>query len=757
MKQLILPELPEGTAKISGNVKMRQLFLPGFPDGAVKIGENLSILKKDGTVTYFVGGDNYFSHIEGDRNGERFALTTLMINRHVRPSELEDAPLCLAHRTLMNWIKQYREEGPDSFFRVDLSKPKPRVMTPDKVAECAQFLAEGCCPAEAARRAGVGESTLRKAIAQARVVQTSCAAPQNQTPLGSTKGERSRIDADAADGIGTACTRSDERMSATMGLAQSAVGRFESCVDVSMGGLLVGLPSLCANGLLSGIDKYLKLPNGFYNCLHILLILGFMALARIRRPEGLRHIPPGEFGKVVGLDRVPEVRTMRDKISLMASTGNPEAWMKELSKTWMESDPNEAGYLYVDGHVRVYHGEKAILPRRYVSRERLCLRGTTDYWINDALGRPFFVVSMAVTEGLGAVLLKNIMPELLSSVPQQPTKEELEANPRLHRFVIIFDREGATGSLLEALWEQRIGAITYRKNVKDVWPENEFIDTEVVMPDGTRTTMKLAMRETRLSDNNKLLVKEVRRQTNTGHQTAIISTAHELDNVTISGRIFARWCQENFFKYMMEHYDIDGLIQYGAEAIPGTENVINPIWRQINKDVFVARYLMRKLQAKLGAFPSEVDGKVIQQKAECLQEVQAVEAKLNALKAQRKAVARKVSLDTLSPEDRPTQLLPLNKMLSDTVKMIAYRAETALVGILHRHLSKPEEARALIRELFVSSADIVPDACAKTLTIRIHRMANPAHDRAVAALLEELNQLQFCHPETGDLLVYSLV
>lgn len=166
---------------------------------------------------------------------------------------------------------------------------------------------------------------------------------------------------------------------------------------------------------------------------------------------------------------------------------------------------------------------------------------------------------------------------------------------------------------------------------------------------------------------------------------------------------------------------------------------------------------MRKLQAKLGAFPSEVDGKVIQKKAECLQEVQAAEAKLNALKVQRKAVARKVSLDTLSPEDRPTQLLPLNKMLSDTVKMIAYRAETALVGLLRRHLSKPEEARALIRELFVSSADIIPDACAKTLTIRIHRMVNPAHDRAVAALLEELNKLQFCHPETGDLLIYSLV
>ncbi|MBT5269661.1 MAG: hypothetical protein HOL70_09485 [Candidatus Marinimicrobia bacterium] len=737
---------------------MRQSFLPGFPEGAEKISASLRILRKDGRVIYFLDSDSYFDHAEGDKGGERFALTSLMVNGHVRPSELERAPLCLAHRTLMNWTKQYREEGPGSFFTAKRPQPKSRVMTKDKTAECAGLLAEGYCPAEVARRADVGESTLRKAIAQKRIVLPEVSSLQSQIEsLGSTKAERSRADAQAADGIGTACTRSDERIVAAMGLAQSAVSRFELCSDVSMGGLLAGLPSLCANGILSGIGKHLNLPKGFYSCLHILLTLGFMALARIRRPEGLRHIPPGEFGKVIGLDRVPEVRTLREKITIMASNGNPEAWMKELAKAWMEGDPEEAGYLYIDGHVRVYHGATAILPRRYVSRDRLCLHGTTDYWINDALGRPFFVVSKAVTEGLGATILKDIIPDLLKSVPEQPTEEELIANPRLHRFILVFDREGATGSLLRALWVNRIGAITYRKNVKDVWPENDFMDTEVAMPDGALTTMKLAMRETRLDGKSTLTVKEVRRLTKTGHQTAVISTAHELNNVTIAGRMFSRWCQENYFKYMMQHYDIDGLIQYGAEDIPGTERVINPVWRQLDKEVRSVRHQLRKLQAKLGANSSVVDGTLIQKNAECLQEIQSTEEKLNTLKTQRKATERKVSLDTLAPEDRPTQLLPLNKMLSDTVKMIAYRAETALVVILRRHLNKKEEARALIRELFISSADIVPDPDTRTLTVKIHRMASPVHDRAVNALLEELNQLQFCHPETGDRLIYTLV
>jgi len=120
------------------------------------------------------------------------------------------------------------------------------------------------------------------------------------------------------------------------GLAQCAAARFEPARDVQMAGVLAGLPALWANGLFSGLDKHLRLPRGFYSALHIVLVLGFMALARIRRPEGLRHVPPGEFGKVIGLDRVPEVRTLREKIVVMANTGDPAAWMQELGKSWMD-------------------------------------------------------------------------------------------------------------------------------------------------------------------------------------------------------------------------------------------------------------------------------------------------------------------------------------------------------------------------------------------------------------------------------------
>lgn len=737
---------------------MRQQLLPGFPDGSTKIGAVLSILKKDDQVTYFVDDDNYFSHREGDAQSQRFALTSLMANGHVRARDLEGAPLCLPHRTLMNWSAQYRTEGPSSFFR-SVRRQSSRVMTEEKAAECARLLAEGKRVSSVAKLVGIGESTLRKAIQRKAVAKVAGGtATSIDAAVGTTKGERSRMDAEAAGGMGTACTRADERVASAMGLAGYATARFEHSQDVHMGGMLAGLPALCANGLLSGIGKYLKLPQGFYSCLHILLLLGFMALGRIRRPEGLRHVPPGEFGKVIGLDRVPEVRTLRKQITHMACHGEPEAWMKALSKTWMEADPDEAGYLYVDGHVRVYHGDKANLPRRFVSRERLCLHGTTDYWVNDALGRPFFVVSKAVSDGLADTLLKDIVPEVLLSVPNQPSEEQLKEDPLLHRFVIIFDREGATHRLLHALWEKRIGAITYRKNVKDTWPESEFIDSDVGVPGGGTTRMKLAMRETLLTAGKASIpVTEVRRLTKTGHQTAVINTARRLDNLVIAGRMFSRWCQENYFAYMMKHFDIDALIQYGAESLPGTTVVVNPAWREADKGVRKALQSVRKHQAKLGMYEALDDGTEIQKKAECVQDIEAAQVELELWRAKRKAIKRKVTIDSLPEDRRPTRLLPLNKMLADTVKMIAYRAETALVAILRRNLKKEDEARALIRELFVSSADIEPNDSAGTITVRIHRMANPVHDQAIAALLEELTKQNFCHPETGARMIYELV
>jgi len=58
-----------------------------------------------------------------------------------------------------------------------------------------------------------------------------------------------------------------------------------------------------------------------------------MALARIRSLEQLRYQAPGEWGKLLGLDRIPEVRTLRAKLKLMCQDlGQAMRWNAQLAK-----------------------------------------------------------------------------------------------------------------------------------------------------------------------------------------------------------------------------------------------------------------------------------------------------------------------------------------------------------------------------------------------------------------------------------------
>ena len=206
---------------------LKQPFLPGFPDGAVKIGKSVSVLKKEDRVTYFIGGDNYFSHPEEDENSRRFVLTSLIENCHIKACDVEKS-LHIPHRTVMNWMKQCRNQGPASFYRPPPAS-KPRVMTEDKSLECARLLAEGHPMAEVARRANVEESTLRKAhkrkaIPQLPAISVEEGEKKDGGPTGARvestfKSDRSLEDAAAADAIGKACTRADERVAAANALS----------------------------------------------------------------------------------------------------------------------------------------------------------------------------------------------------------------------------------------------------------------------------------------------------------------------------------------------------------------------------------------------------------------------------------------------------------------------------------------------------------------------------------------------------------
>ena len=93
----------------------------------------------------------------------------------------------------------------------------------------------------------------------------------------------------------------------------------------------------------------------------------------------------------------------------------------------------------------------------------------------------------------------------------------------------------------------------------------------------------LAERGTRLRHG--LWVREVRHREHSGHQVSVLAADYRSALAPIAGRMFARWTQENFLKYMREHYAIDRLVEYGTEPFPETTTVVNPAWRKLDSQV----------------------------------------------------------------------------------------------------------------------------------------------------------------------------
>jgi hypothetical protein len=127
---------------------------------------------------------------------------------------------------------------------------------------------------------------------------------------------------------------------------------------------------------LRNADSHFTLPAGYYPMESVFLLLAYLALGRVLSLEQLRYQAPGEWGKLLGLDRIPEVKTLREKTALLGD--DAARWSNQLARDWMEHVVQAAGVVLNDGHTRGYHGSLTKLPRRYVCRERLCLRGTTD-------------------------------------------------------------------------------------------------------------------------------------------------------------------------------------------------------------------------------------------------------------------------------------------------------------------------------------------------------------------------------------------
>jgi hypothetical protein len=302
--------------------------------------------------------------------------------------------------------------------------------------------------------------------------------------------------------------------------------------------------------------------------------------------------------------------------------------------------------------------------------------------------------------------------------------------------------------------------LTYNKNVKDTWPESEFHQYCIPI-EGKEIKMELAEREIEMEG---MKIREVRKKGEHSHQTSILTTNRKLSIPWIAIYMFARWCQENFFKYLRQEYDIDKIMYYIVRQINEGVMVVNPIHSRLTQSIKKTREKISRIQAHLFILKEanvnstlETAPKYMQKQLNQINQLNQLKAEEQQLAGSRKNEPYKIKVKDMPENEKYTTLDMEGKLFQNIIKMICYRAETAVAMLINEEIyAKQEEIRSLVKSIIKTTGDIKPDYKQKTLTIKLYTQSTPRNNHAMEKLCIQLTDSQTLYPGTELRLIYKL-
>jgi len=765
---------------------------PNAPTDVVIVNGRCVVRTQGGHRVVVVSGIVLAHYAMGDRAAEAHAMVSLVEQGLADQVEVARAFGC-ASRTVRRHQRRFEDGGLSLLGRAS-GYPKGRSRVAARRRDLVHRLkSAGVSNREIARRVGVSEMAIRKRLRrlgwqqqapeQGELALTEGANPNLSCPLdfavvtpletaapGANPNVSAPLDLDVVTSPQTAApgadqnlsasaplddvatsydidpaNRSSDRLLAYLGLLDDAAPLFRPGTRVPGAGVLLALPAITQSGVVDiARDIYGSIGPAFYGLRTTVIALVLLALLRIKRPEALKEHSPEDLGRILGLDRAPEVKTLRRKLARLTGVGLAADFGHALAQRRVAERGASLGFLYVDGHVRVYHGKRR-LPKAHVARMRIAMPATTDYWVNDAAGDPLFVVTAEANAGM-VKMLPVVLDEVKSLVGER-------------RITIVFDRGGFSPKLFAKLIDAGFDVLTYRKGR---WPriQRRFFKRHQGVVDGRSVDYMLADRDVVIGAC-KLKLRQVVRLTDDGHQTPILTSRRDLSTLEVAFRMFERWRQENFFKYLREEYALDALVDHAVVPDDPARDVPNPVRIDLDAKLHIARAELARLQADYGlrAFGnSERDRPTMRgfkiAHGELRHAVRAVVKRITTLEAKRANVPTRVPVRDVVDGD-VVKLAPERKHLTSILKMVAYQAESDLVRQIAPHYKRvDDEGRTLIQSALADAADI--DVIGDELHVRLASLSSAHRTRVIAALCDELNRTNTCFPGTRLRMRYSI-
>jgi len=710
------------------------------PQGTVAINDRCMLRTQDGHCVLFVSGIILAQYAATDRMAQAHAMVSLVEQGWADQIEVARAFHCTV-RTVRRQQRRFEESGLAGLGQ-GRGYPRGRSrLAPSRRQLVHQLKAQGCGQREIARRIGVSENAVRELLR--RLGWKSASPAQNELPMDVEKSAQPKLSAfgsAAQEGLGISpdtdpSDRRADRLLACLGLLDDAPPLFGSAQALPRAGVLLALPVLVAGGIFDCAKTvYDNIGPAFYGLRTSLLTLLLMALWRIKRPEGLKEYSPQDLGRVLGLDRAPEVKTLRRKLARLATAGRAARFGQALAQQRVALRGAALGFLYTDGHVRVYHGQH-VLPKTHVARMRISLPATSDYWVNDSAGDPLFVITAEANAGL-----VKMLPGILGQVRALVGKR---------RVTVVFDRGGYSPKLFQQILAADFDLLTYRKGRYPRIPRPRF-QPRRTRCGGRTVSYVLADQQVRLL-KGKLRLRQVTRLMENGHQTPILTSRRDLAAAQVAYRMFERWRQENFFKYLREEYALDALVEYAVVPDDPTREVPNPAWAATDAQLRQAHAHLDRLQAEYGleALTNLEDQRRTMRGFKTAhgklgQKIWNAWQRVLQLEKRRTAVPRRVPVQVVT-EKPVVKLAPERKHLTNLIKMVAYQAESDLLRLVAPHYRRADqEGRTLLQSALASAADL--QVTQTELRVTLAAQSSPHRTRAIAALCEELNQTKTVFP-----------
>jgi hypothetical protein len=251
-------------------------------------------------------------------------------------------------------------------------------------------------------------------------------------------------------------------------------------------------------------------------------------------------------------------------------------------------------------------------------------------------------------------------------------------------------------------------------------------------------------------------MREIRRLSKDGHQTAILTTRQDLPADVIAERMFARWRQENFFKYMQAEFNIDHLSTYATEPADPERSVPNPERTQAEKALKAKKAQLGRAHVRLAG--QQRDGAAKAKQAKEAQMIERLEKECDELAERIKGMDKRVPLNKVMEADKIVQHETERKTITQLIKVVAYRSESCLASLIEPFFARSDdEVRAFLKTVFRLPGDIVPDHERQALRVRLYGLANNRSQKALIALCDCLNAQQAIYPGTDLRLVFEAI